>query len=63
MPTDMSYKAVSGSNSTAKPTTVPTCSKCDGIRFIHTDQDFGAQTVRITFCDLCGTIVGTVIAL
>jgi hypothetical protein len=43
--------------------TVPTCSKCNGTKFIHVDQDFGGQAVRIIFCELCGTIVGTLVAL
>ena len=67
MPTQTSFKAVSGSspmnNPTNKTKTVPTCSKCNGTHFIHVDQEFAGQTVRLIFCDLCGTIVGTVIAL
>jgi hypothetical protein len=43
--------------------TVPTCSKCDGKKFTYADQEFGEQVIRLIFCEVCGTVVGTTIPL
>jgi hypothetical protein len=42
---------------------VPTCYKCSSKTFTHVDKEFGGLMTRIIFCEQCGTVIGTVIAI